>query len=237
MDEPLSNLDAKLRAEMRVEIAKLHHYLDATIVYVTHDQVEAMTLADRIVVMNQGVIQQVAPPQEIYENPINQFVAGFIGSPEMNFLPVHCVKYDKGLYLQGEGFRFDPGPALSQLILRQGYGGRELILGVRPEDFMAEADEERADVHFSLEVCENLGAEILLHGCISDEEVSSSSAMISIRLPAQNPLRKRDKLSFRINRERMHLFAPDTGENLLYEERRIMTEPGGILGGQVNESA
>ena len=105
MDEPLSNLDAKLRAQMRVEIAKLHKQLNATIIYVTHDQVEAMTLGTRIVVMNQGMIQQVAPPAELYRNPVNKFVAGFIGSPTMNFLDVDVLEEDGTVWLLGQGWR------------------------------------------------------------------------------------------------------------------------------------
>ena len=163
MDEPLSNLDAKLRAQMRTEISRLHRRLETTIIYVTHDQTEAMTMGDRIVVMKDGVIQQVAPPQEIYERPTNVFVAGFIGSPPMNFL--RC-RVDSGT-LTGPGFSA-PLPKEREAVLRS-YQGREIVVGLRPEHISDDpADIERwgagaATAEGQVDLVEPLGAEVMLY--------------------------------------------------------------------------
>ena len=138
MDKPLSNLDAKLRAQMRVEIAKLHKQLNATIIYVTHDQVEAMTLGTRIVVMNQGMIQQVAPPAELYRNPVNKFVAGFIGSPTMNFLDVDVLEEDGTVWLLGQGWRLPLEGYQARKLKEKGFAGKRVTLGIRPEDLHQE---------------------------------------------------------------------------------------------------
>ena len=135
-DEPLSNLDAKLRVAMRAEISKLHRRLGATIIYVTHDQVEAMTMADRIFIMNKGVLQQSGAPMEVYAKPANRFVAGFIGSPAMNFIDAEVVEADGGLVdrrrrLPGQGARVVPSRG------SRPYVGRRVVFGVRPEDIAA----------------------------------------------------------------------------------------------------
>ncbi|WP_035059264.1 ABC transporter ATP-binding protein [Andreprevotia chitinilytica] len=143
-DEPLSNLDAKLRVEMRTEIKQLHHRLKTTIVYVTHDQIEAMTLGDKIAVMKDGVIQQFGSPQEIYEQPANLFVASFIGSPSMNFIPCHLAEQagQIGVSLQSEGeARFVPLPNAAKLA---GQVGKKVILGLRPEQFDAVENSENS---------------------------------------------------------------------------------------------
>lgn len=137
MDEPLSNLDAKLRAQMRVELKKIHEKLHATVLYVTHDQVEAMTLGTRIVVMNQGHVQQIAPPEELYRNPVNQFVAGFIGSPSMNFMDASVLEERGHAWLDISGQRLRLPENLSQLLFEKGYKGKQVRLGVRPEDLAA----------------------------------------------------------------------------------------------------
>jgi multiple sugar transport system ATP-binding protein len=156
-DEPLSNLDAKLREEMRVEIAKLYQRLNATIIYVTHDQVEAMTLAGRIVVMNKGIVQQVGSPIEVYRKPANLFVAGFIGSPTMNFM------HGK-LALDGEGLVFsnaDIKLSIPSYLVADAkkHDGREVVVGVRPDDVLVGRDGEKCSdkVEGVLEVCELLG--------------------------------------------------------------------------------
>jgi len=131
-DEPLSNLDAKLRVQMRVELKRLHERLETTAIYVTHDQVEAMTLGSRVVVMKDGWVQQVGEPMEIYSKPQNKFVAGFIGSPAMNFIPTTVQPADSRLALVANGFRV-PVPAARTTAL-QPYAGRKLIFGIRPED-------------------------------------------------------------------------------------------------------
>lgn len=135
MDEPLSNLDAKLRVSMRAEIAKLHQRLETTTIYVTHDQTEAMTMADRVVVMSVGQIQQIGRPAEIYEYPRNQFVAGFIGSPAMNFFD---VTYRDGVISDGKGLRLSVPEGRAKILEDQGYNGKQLVFGIRPEDIHSE---------------------------------------------------------------------------------------------------
>ena len=160
-DEPLSNLDAKMRVQMRTEIARIHHRLGATMVYVTHDQTEAMTLGQRIVVMKDGRVQQTAPPLELYERPANRFVAGFIGSPAMNFLPGRIVRQD-GLALQVAG-----SPSLIRL--PDGYRPPQarldtpVVLGVRPEHVVVAAPGGPVGLHLPVQVVESLGNETLLY--------------------------------------------------------------------------
>ena len=129
-DEPLSNLDAKLRAQMRVELLKLHRQLGATSVYVTHDQIEAMTMGDRIVVMHDGRVQQIGAPMEIYRKPVNRFVAGFIGTPAMNFLPAQLQMADTGLKLRGDGFEVALGFEQASALANRDCA--EVVMGIRP---------------------------------------------------------------------------------------------------------
>lgn len=135
MDEPLSNLDAKLRVSMRAEIAKLHQRLNTTTIYVTHDQTEAMTMADRIVVMSMGEVQQIGTPSEVYDTPANKFVAGFMGSPAMNFFDIH---YKDGQITDGEGLCLAVPEGRAKLLNEKGYNDKDLIFGIRPEDIHAE---------------------------------------------------------------------------------------------------
>lgn len=164
-DEPLSNLDAKLRVQMRAELSKLHNDLKTTIIYVTHDQVEAMTMGSQIVIMNEGDIQQVGRPMEIYRRPLNLFVAGFIGSPAMNFFPAQIVSTDSGIFAKTDSFRL-PVPR-ARYCHYQGFLGKEVVFGIRPDDihspdFMKEYDEQTF-VSGKVEVIEPLGPEILLN--------------------------------------------------------------------------
>jgi multiple sugar transport system ATP-binding protein len=156
-DEPLSNLDAKLREEMRVEIAKLYQRLNATIIYVTHDQVEAMTLAGRIVVMNKGIVQQVGSPIEVYRKPANLFVAGFIGSPTMNFMHGKLALSGEALVFSNADLKFSIPPYLVSDAKK--HDGREVVVGVRPDDVLVGRDGENCSskVEGVLEVCELLG--------------------------------------------------------------------------------
>lgn len=166
-DEPLSNLDAALRMQMRVELAELHQRLGTTMVYVTHDQIEAMTLGERIVVMNEGRIQQIATPEGLYSDPANLFVATFIGAPPMNILPVRIVREDQGIRLEAEGLRLRVPPGSSSGLKR--FIGREVLFGIRPENIF---DAGRADfsvvdpanrVRVQIEVVERLGKELLVY--------------------------------------------------------------------------
>lgn len=218
MDEPLSNLDAKLRAQMRVELVKLHKQLDTTIIYVTHDQTEAMTLGTKIVVMKDGLIQQVGAPQSIYDNPVNLFVAGFLGSPSMNFfrctvkaeennrtaLLLDDAKTVKKVYLDGTRGK--------QIADR--YNGRHVILGIRPEDIY-EFDEakklgienESVDVDEPVVNREMLGAEVILH---FDEQGKT----LAVRLSPENQTQVGEKVSLYFDMEKAHVFDPETEENI-----------------------
>ncbi len=159
-DEPLSNLDAKMRVQMRAEIARLHHSLGATMIYVTHDQTEAMTLGQRIVVMKDGVVQQVAAPMELYERPANRFVAGFIGSPAMNFLSGRLERADGLRFVTGQGeavampAAFAPAAAVV---------GPPLVLGIRPEHLELAPSGAKADLTALVQVVEALGSETMVH--------------------------------------------------------------------------
>jgi multiple sugar transport system ATP-binding protein len=160
-DEPLSNLDAKLRVQMRVELKRLHDRLETTAIYVTHDQVEAMTLGDRVVVMKDGWIQQVGEPLELYSRPANKFVAGFIGSPAMNFLDV-TIGDAGGLWAEAQGLRVKVPPAVAGRL--GAYKGQKVTLGVRPEDLHIASGADPAEYTFEalVDVVEPLGSEILL---------------------------------------------------------------------------
>ena len=175
MDEPLSNLDAKLRVQMRIEISKLHQRLQSTIIYVTHDQTEAMTLGTRIVVMKDGVIQQVDSPQNLYDRPDNLFVAGFIGSPQMNFIDATVVKEGGELFLEyGEHHRVILPPEKAAKLTD--YIGKEVTFGIRPEDVFAadkyEAAHEHNTVEASVRVFEMLGAEVFLYLTVDGFDVT-----------------------------------------------------------------
>ena len=218
MDEPLSNLDAKLRAQMRVELVKLHKRLDTTIIYVTHDQTEAMTLGTKIVVMKDGLIQQVGAPQSIYDNPVNLFVAGFLGSPSMNFfrctvkaeennrtaLLLDDAKTVKKVYLDGTRGK--------QIADR--YNGRHVILGIRPEDIY-ELDEAKklgiendsVDVDEPVVNREMLGAEVILY---FDEQGKT----LAVRLSPENQTQVGEKVSLYFDMEKAHVFDPETEENI-----------------------
>src|SRR5690348_2288518 len=168
-DEPLSNLDAKLRVQMRVELKKLHERLGTTAIYVTHDQVEAMTLGDRVVVMRDGRVQQVGDPMELYNEPANRFVAGFIGSPAMNFADVRIAAENGSLWAEGDGIRLKM-PA--QLNNRLGpHAGKEVTFGIRPEDLRIAggSDPRELTIDAAVEVVERLGSEILLDVAIGSE--------------------------------------------------------------------
>lgn len=171
MDEPLSNLDAKLRVQMRAEIAKLHQRLNTTTIYVTHDQTEAMTMASRIVIMKDGFIQQIGTPQEVYNTPNNVFVAGFIGSPAMNFFD---VEYSDGIISNHHGLRLRVTEPQRRLLEERGYNGKQIIFGIRPEDIQSEQvfldSNPESIVKSTVAVSELLGAETMLYSRVGDTE-------------------------------------------------------------------
>ncbi|MDR1788001.1 MAG: sn-glycerol-3-phosphate ABC transporter ATP-binding protein UgpC [Treponema sp.] len=159
-DEPLSNLDAKLRVQMRAELSKLHHDLDATMIYVTHDQVEAMTMASKIVVIKDGKVQQIGAPLFLYNHPVNKFVAGFIGSPPMNFLTVKVEKDGNGIALSEGTFKIKPDAAHEPYL--KAYEGKEIYFGIRPEDLRYAEKAEKGTMPVQITVVEPLGADIHL---------------------------------------------------------------------------
>ncbi len=199
-DEPLSNLDAKLRIKMRAEIKQLHARLETTVIYVTHDQVEAMTLADQIVVMNRGVIMQRGAPLEVYNHPQNLFVAGFIGAPSMNFFNVCPAKLDGKIRLTAEGITLAlPEPSTTTL---QAWMNRELILGVRPEYLtLTEPGTRRHSIEGVVEVLEPLGAQTLVH------VRSGKQAFVALCDPTES-LAVDQKACFAIAADKFHLFDP-----------------------------
>jgi multiple sugar transport system ATP-binding protein len=203
-DEPLSNLDAKLRVQMRTEIKKVHQIVPTTTVYVTHDQVEAMTLADRVVVMNAGRIEQVGPPQELYHNPANRFVAGFIGSPGMNFLPVRIVSQGEGLAAQLTDGTMLAVPS-SRVARYVPYRDTDMVLGLRPEHITDQLDGTRDGVvplTAKVDVVEPMGMETLIHFFIG------SSAVVA-RCDPGTAASPGHQLLLRVNMNHMHLMQAD----------------------------
>lgn len=207
MDEPLSNLDAKLRGQMRIEIARLHQRLGTTIVYVTHDQTEAMTLGTRIVVMNGGIVQQVDTPQVLYDEPCNLFVAGFIGSPQMNFLDAVCNVDGEKVILQVGPSNIELPPAKSKKLIEAGYAGKTVVLGIRPEDVHDEQmfieSSPKTVIESKIRVYEMLGAEVYLY---FDYEGSSMTARVDPRTMA----RTGDVVKFAFDAEKIHVFDKET---------------------------
>jgi multiple sugar transport system ATP-binding protein len=201
MDEPLSNLDAKLRVQTRAEIVKLQKRIATTMIYVTHDQVEAMTMGHRIVVMKDGVVQQVASPQAVYDRPANQFVAGFIGSPAMSFLPCRLEADNGTLYARGRSFSVQI-PAERRTAL--GAANADAVtLGVRPEDISLHAD-AAGSLNAVVDVVEPLGSEHVLYFTCDGERVTA-------RASAESTAASGDAIALGINPNRMHLFDSDTG--------------------------
>ncbi len=210
MDEPLSNLDAKLRVQMRAELSKLHNRLQTTVIYVTHDQTEAMTMGDRIVVMRDGLIQQVGAPLDIYNNPNNMFVAGFIGSPAMNFLNVTLKGEGDDVYVDGKEFKLRvPPERVAKFKNLSQYIGKEVILGIRPEDIedaelLSEPDEFTC-VTCMVDVTEPMGAEMYLYLSIGEHSFIA-------RVDAASQAKDQQKQKVMIDMSKIQLFDRDTEE-------------------------
>lgn len=211
MDEPLSNLDAKLRGQMRVEISKLHQRLGATIIYVTHDQTEAMTLGTRIVVMKDGVIQQVDSPQNLYNCPCNKFVAGFIGSPQMNMMEAMAVEKDGNVVLEFGGVSVLLNEKKSKALRDGGYIGKKVIVGIRPEHiYGGEMEKEKTElVYFDVDVkvYEMLGANALIYF-----DVDQTGWVAS--LDTSIPLKCGDQIRLGLDAEMIHVFDCDTEKTI-----------------------
>jgi multiple sugar transport system ATP-binding protein len=236
MDEPLSNLDAKLRVQMRTSVSKLQKQLATTTVYVTHDQTEAMTLGDRVVVLRSGLVQQVGSPQFLYENPANLFVAGFIGSPAMNFLP---GTLENGRLTIGLG-----SVALSDRVRQLAEAAnapRDLIAGIRPEHFEdarlldAAAKEDGTTFAATVDVLESMGSDKYAYFTIEGEtatsaeldelaadagsaDVPASGAQLVTRLSAASAAKEGEKVDVWFDADKVQLFDPSTGKNLTYSE-------------------
>jgi multiple sugar transport system ATP-binding protein len=238
MDEPLSNLDAKLRVQMRAEVSRLQNRLGTTTVYVTHDQTEAMTLGDRVAVMRLGVVQQVGPPQELYDRPVNLFVAGFIGSPSMNFLPAH---------IDGDTVKLPMVEAKIPDSVRSRLNSERLIAGIRPEDFedaslVGDKRDEGAVFRTKIDVVESMGSELYAHfslGAQSIEsqelrelaeesgsaELSSEDETIVARLDASSGVRQGKEAELWLDASKLHFFDLDSGRSLTSDAREPETAP------------
>ena len=213
LDEPLSNLDAKLRAAMRTELTKLHQRIGTTFIYVTHDQVEAMTMATRIVVMKDGLIQQVDTPQNLYDKPVNMFVAGFIGTPQMNFINGSLTKKGEDVYFEFEGvsIKLPADKANDEELVK--YIGEEVVLGIRPEAIHDEpatisaANETAFDV--AVDVTELMGAEIYLYLTIGETKLIA-------RVSSRSTSRAGDTIKVAFDTSRIHFFDKDTQRYIVH---------------------
>src|SRR5438067_708770 len=205
-DEPLSNLDAKLRVQMRAEIKKLQHRLQTTAIYVTHDQVEAMTMGNRIAVLNAGKLQQVGTPLEVYERPQNLFVANFIGTPPMNF--IRATVADGGSLLEGKSFALpSPTAARPALAARR---GKTIVVGIRPEHVVETGRPTRgvtAPVELTADLVETLGDEVVVHGRKGDDQ-------IAFKMDPHNPPEFGGKVAALVQIDRLHLFDADTEQRI-----------------------
>ncbi len=208
MDEPLSNLDAKLRVHMRTEIAKLHERLKTTMIYVTHDQTEAMTLADRIVIMDAGIIQQVGSPFEVYNSPDNAFVASFIGSPAMNLIE---VRYENGRITDGGALDIAVTEPARKSLDENGYNGKEIIFGIRPEDIQAE------------QVALDVSPESIVNPVISVSELTGAESILYLNLEATEMVAVVDARDYHepgttievaLNMNKAHFFDVETGNTI-----------------------
>jgi multiple sugar transport system ATP-binding protein len=250
MDEPLSNLDAKLRVQMRTEVSRIQQRLGTTTVYVTHDQTEALTLGDRVAVMRSGMLQQVGSPMELYNDPVNLFVAGFIGSPAMNFMPAT---------VQGDSVKLPMGDVRLAQDLRERVGraeGKQLIAGIRPENFedaalTGEARDRGSTFRAKVEVLESLGSELYAHFTVAtDQQIESKElrelaedvgggevpmegeeGRIVARLDPQSQVRVGQESELWVDASRIHLFDPEDGRNLTADATGPPATDGGQGGG------
>ncbi|MCX5781450.1 MAG: sn-glycerol-3-phosphate ABC transporter ATP-binding protein UgpC [Elusimicrobia bacterium] len=210
-DEPLSNLDAKLRVQMRAELKKLHAKLQSTIIYVTHDQTEAMTMGTKICVMKDGAIQQISGPISLYDNPTNKFVAGFIGSPPMNFVEVEIIKKDNDIFLNEGMFQLKLPKQFHEKIVS--YSGQKMILGMRPEDiydklFYALGPKDGNSYSATVEVVEPLGSEIFLN-------LNTGKNVIVAKVDSHNQAKPNQVIELVVNLNKAHLFEIESGKAII----------------------
>jgi ABC-type sugar transport systems, ATPase components len=249
MDEPLSNLDAKLRVQMRSEIARIQSDLGVTTIYVTHDQVEAMTMGDRVTVIRRGMLQQVDTPQTLYDHPVNLFVAGFIGSPAMNLLEANLVRTDRSLAVEFGGFRLPvPEEVLAARPDLRGYDGRMIVLGIRPEDMedaslLSDAPTERR-IASTVDLREALGSDVVVHFTIDapqaitedvkelavdvglealdrvQQQAEGGSSSVVARLNPRTLATKGERIELVVDTHRLHFFDPENGAGIYGNKER-----------------
>ncbi|RKD25959.1 glycerol-3-phosphate ABC transporter ATP-binding protein [Ammoniphilus oxalaticus] len=211
MDEPLSNLDAKLRVQMRAEISKLHQRLKTTVVYVTHDQTEAMTMGDRIVVMNNGLIQQVGTPQEIYHKPTNLFVAGFIGTPPMNLIDGRLTKDNETLYFQSETLLLPIPEEKAMPLLKKGEAHHPVTLGIRPENIHnrlhSQDSKNGTAIEATVDIVENTGSEIFVY-------LSAGKTNLTARLQQETPPKVGSKIELWVDMNKAYFFNGETEKTI-----------------------
>jgi multiple sugar transport system ATP-binding protein len=215
MDEPLSNLDAKLRVQMRTELNEIHKRVEKTTIYVTHDQAEAMTLGDRVAVLNEGRLQQLGPPQRLYDEPVNRFVAGFIGEPPMNFMPTDIVAADGGYEARSDHFGIELPPDLVAAIDDWGGDPDVLTLGIRPEDIndaqlVGDATMAANTIEAYVRLIEPMGSDKFLTVSPTAEGRHEFTARVS----PDSEIREDEFAEFSITRSKMHLFDDETGRNI-----------------------
>ncbi|MBR6754201.1 MAG: TOBE domain-containing protein, partial [Clostridia bacterium] len=217
MDEPLSNLDAKLRNQMRAEIILLRKRIDTTFIYVTHDQTEAMTLGDRIVIMKDGFIQQVGTPQEVFDTPRNLFVAGFIGSPQMNFLNARLVKNGAQYSVELLGTIIPLNEDQCKKLAEKSIDTMDVIMGVRPEHTTVRFQDAQNAIESTISVNEMMGSELHLHvNTTADDKVILRLPTIDLTDEQRQQLSFGNKLYFTFASKVIHLFNPETEESLLF---------------------
>jgi multiple sugar transport system ATP-binding protein len=245
MDEPLSNLDAKLRVEMRAEIARIQRDLEVTTIYVTHDQVEAMTLGDRVAVMRDGVLQQFEVPQVLYDHPENLFVAEFIGSPAMNLVGADLAREDGKLLATFGEHRLEVGEeVLGARSSLERYEGKPVILGIRPEDLedasLAEGRPDSRVISATVDIREDMGSEVFVHfgsggrpvrgedvaAAVGEEAIQATKevakekgSLFVARLDRHTRAREGEQIELVVDTERLHFFDPETGEGIYADER------------------
>ena len=209
-DEPLSNLDAKMRVQMRTELSKLHKRLQATMIYVTHDQVEAMTMGDKITVLKDGIIYQVADPITLYDQPVNKFVAGFIGTPPMNFMECRIIKKEAGIYIDEGNYEVKVSKRMGKAL--EPYVGREVVFGIRPEDiydklYSAGATRDNT-ISSTVEVVEPMGAEIMLH-------LTTGKNIFIARVGSHNKAKVNQDIEMVFDMDKIHVFDKETEKTIV----------------------
>ena len=216
MDEPLSNLDAKLRNQMRAELIKLRERIDTTFIYVTHDQTEAMTLGDRIVIMKDGFIQQIGTPQEVFDRPSNLFVAGFIGSPQMNFFDGQLSKKDGKYQIQVGEATIVLADEAQERLSQRGAGDQAVVVGIRPEHISFATTPGSHTIASKVDVSEMMGSEVYLHVNAVGRDVVLRIPTVELPAEHRNGIPYGTDIHFTFRPELVHLFDPQTEKNLMY---------------------